>query len=118
MNPIILRKRWWMPVPYGKADGITLYPFIIMRSGWSERLMRHELVHFQQVRGIGWWKFYFMYIFSKSFRRDMEKDAYILQNLPMFPLSLESLVHADDQQNPKAQDQTPGAGVSAREDEG
>ena len=46
-----------------KVDAITLYPFILYRSEEpSETLIRHELVHVEQIERIGVFRFYTSYL--------------------------------------------------------
>jgi hypothetical protein len=92
MKVKIITKRWWTP-PWGKADGITLYPFIFLRRGTSKTLLRHELIHVWQIGTIGWWRFYWKYITNETFRSIMENLAYNQQSNPNFlPSELEKLV--------------------------
>ncbi|MEZ5216500.1 MAG: hypothetical protein R2705_08175 [Ilumatobacteraceae bacterium] len=63
------RDGYWLlvggPVPRG-ADGITLGPLVVVRSGRerSELLLRHEEVHVEQWRRLGWVRFYGRYLLS------------------------------------------------------
>jgi|14_taG_2_1085336.scaffolds.fasta_scaffold00147_23 hypothetical protein len=54
----------WMFGKYRiKARAIVLYPFIIYRSDLDKRLFhRHEWVHVEQVRRLGWFRFYVSYL--------------------------------------------------------
>ena len=94
----IIKKRWWTP-PWGKADGITLYPFVFVRRGASETLLRHELIHIYQIQRDGWWRFYLGYLKRKyinqvSYLDDpMEVEAYKYENdIGFLPIELEVIV--------------------------
>ena len=99
MRVRIISKRWYTP-PCGGYSGITLYPFIFIKPPWSERLLRHELIHCYQVRRDGWWRFYVGYLWRKirgtAYRAEpSEVEAYENQFDPDFlPDELESLVYA------------------------
>lgn len=57
-----IRYNHWLPKRLGVA-AITLYPFVLF--AWdspSESLWRHEMVHVEQVRRIGWLRFYVSYL--------------------------------------------------------
>lgn len=61
-----IREKVW-PWAFGnyriKAQAITLYPFIIYRSEKAKDFYRsHEMVHVEQVRRLGWLKFYASYL--------------------------------------------------------
>jgi hypothetical protein len=56
-------KRFW-PLPRN-TWGITLYPFIFYNAKhWNieDFMRRHEWIHVEQVRRLGWWKFYYRYL--------------------------------------------------------
>jgi hypothetical protein len=98
MKPRIILKRWWIPLPLPSYDGITIYPFIFVRRDTSKKLLRHELIHFWQVRKTGWFRFYGMYIWDalrKSYRDiPVEKEAYEHQHDEDYlPPDLEALVN-------------------------
>lgn len=45
------------------VEAITLYPFIFYSMKYpTKQLMNHEMVHVDQVRKLGWWKFYTSYL--------------------------------------------------------
>lgn len=102
----MVRKRWFTP-PWGRYKGITLYPFIFMRAGWSADLMRHELIHCLQVRQQGWLGFYAGYLWqwrlgwkwlggTTYHELDAEREAYRHQHNPRYlPPDLEALVRSD-----------------------
>jgi hypothetical protein len=49
-----------------KAKAIVLYPFVFYRSELSKFLFReHEMVHVDQVRRLGWFKFYISYLIEQ-----------------------------------------------------
>lgn len=97
--PWIVRKRWWTP-PFGRFSGITLYPFVFLRPGWSERTMRHELIHVWQVEMLGWFRFYGLYVWRwirgvPYHEQPAEVEAYANDSDPDFlPPRLERLVRA------------------------
>ena len=54
-----------------KVSAITLYPFILFTRSVDgikkcrkdpEQLFKHEYIHIEQVRRMGWFKFYFCYL--------------------------------------------------------
>lgn len=49
----------------GGYDGITLYPFIFMTktARTNKAIVKHELIHVDQIRREGWFKFYIKYIY-------------------------------------------------------
>lgn len=74
---------WWL---FWLLPGytITLYPNVYTSDNnlTPEREINlfyicvHEAVHLKQQAALGKWKFYFRYIFSRSFRYAMELEAY------------------------------------------
>jgi hypothetical protein len=86
-----------------KVDGITIYPFIFINCSKQEamdnRILNHECVHVLQVRKLGWFKFYGLYVakYAKywwKFRNQQqaymaisfEMEAYAEQNVqPVLP---------------------------------
>lgn len=55
-----------VPPMLANADGITLYPFIFIRFSESDErtpiLLKHELIHIEQIYRMGVIKFYLTYI--------------------------------------------------------
>ena len=59
----------WIPQLL-KVGAITLYPFILyshtkpylLNQTYLKTLFKHEYIHVEQVRRLGWFKFYFLYI--------------------------------------------------------
>ena len=106
MKPIIIRKRWGMP-PYGKFGGITLWPFIILVTGWKESTARHELIHWWEIYAghllllpYRFIRFYILWIEQYLFRGyhniDSEFTAYWGQlDEDLLPHKLELLAKAD-----------------------
>lgn len=48
--------------------GMVLYPFMLFKRSKEEvtdKLFRHELEHVYQVRRLGWFKFYFSYLWLR-----------------------------------------------------
>jgi hypothetical protein len=94
MRPRIIRNSVF---PFGKYIGITLYPFIFIKDD-SARLLRHELIHFYQIREEGFFKFYFRYLWErirKPYREiSFEAEAYEHQHDEDYlPPDLEALVN-------------------------
>ncbi len=82
----------WFPGLFG-ATAITLYPFILFACTEKEALdshtLQHEWVHIEQVRKLGWLRFYLSYVwnFVKEYAKERvywtaylanpyEKEAY------------------------------------------
>lgn len=63
-----------------KVDGITIYPFIFFASkDPSDTLVRHEMVHVEQIKYYGWLRFYASYLIeylSYRVRGDSKNVAY------------------------------------------
>jgi hypothetical protein len=63
-----------------KVDGITLYPFIFFADeNPSDTLVKHEMVHVEQIKYYGWLRFYLSYVleyFSYRVRGDSNNVAY------------------------------------------
>jgi len=66
------------------VGAITLYPFILYsrskpylsaRSDYLKALFKHEYIHIEQVRRMGWFRFYFLYIIE-SIRNGYEDNKY------------------------------------------
>lgn len=58
---IRIKKNHWLPKLL-KVGGITIYPYIFIDSPFpSYQLIAHELVHIDQVRSVGWFRFYISY---------------------------------------------------------
>ena len=66
------------------VGAITLYPFILFSSRIlymkqhlknPEHLFKHEYIHIEQVRKLGWFKFYFLYI-VEHFKNGYEENKY------------------------------------------
>ena len=64
----------WIPKLL-KVNAITLYPFILFKRTvpgikayrtHPEQLFKHEYIHIEQVRKIGWFKFYFLYLVESA----------------------------------------------------
>lgn len=79
-----------------RVNGITLYPFVFVRSQAPGKiLLNHERIHFEQVKRLGFWRFYFLYLkeYLSNRRRGLghyqayreisfEKEAYLFQDNP------------------------------------
>jgi hypothetical protein len=69
-----------------KVDAITIYPFIFYSMKFpSKTLKQHEMIHVDQVRELGWFKFYFSYLleYIRLYRK------YKNQNTAYFNISYE-----------------------------
>lgn len=65
----------WIPQLLN-VGAITLYPFILfarttiaLRGGkfpTAMQLLKHEYIHIEQVRRLGWLKFYFLYVIEHA----------------------------------------------------
>lgn len=101
VGPWVVRHRWFMPPWSSRFTAITLHPFVILKSGWSSRTLRHELVHVHQVRRDGWCRFYGRYVWlwiTGTAYRDMpaEVEARMYErSWAYLPLDLEDRVRAD-----------------------
>ncbi len=92
-----------------RAEAIVLYPYVLFaqpRQKISASVLRHELVHVQQVRRLGWFRFYFAYLaeYSRHLWRlrdhfqaylaiSFEAEAYRLQDR----LTLEELLPSKEE---------------------
>ena len=85
----------WIPQLL-RVGAITLYPFILFSRSvpgiktyrqHPEHLFKHEYIHIEQVRNMGWFKFYFLYLVesAKNGYRDnkYEVEAYTRQTEPL-----------------------------------
>jgi len=73
----------WIPQLLN-VGAITLYPFILFSSTVAgiktyrkepEQLFKHEYIHIEQVRKLGWLKFYFLYL-VESAKNGYEENKY------------------------------------------
>ena len=46
------------------VGGITLYPFIFIARDYERELLNHEFIHIEQVRRVGWLRFYAGYVWT------------------------------------------------------
>lgn len=68
-----------------RVGAITLYPFILYsqdkyhlqrrEEGYLTHLFKHEYIHIEQVRRMGWFKFYFLYIIE-GMKNGYENNKY------------------------------------------
>jgi hypothetical protein len=66
----------WMPKG---VDGMCLHPrLILLRPARKDDavLMAHELVHAEQMRRVGWFRWVVGYLLAPMFRQDAEAEAY------------------------------------------
>lgn len=63
-----------------KVDGITIYPCIFFADkNPSDTLVKHEMVHVEQIKNYGWFRFYLSYLLeylSYRVRGDSKNVAY------------------------------------------
>lgn len=84
----------WIPQLFN-VGAITLYPFILFRRTVlgikanrknPEHLFKHEYIHIEQVRKLGWFRFYFTYLVEckrNGYRQNKyEVEAYDRQTEP------------------------------------
>ncbi len=84
----------WIPQLFN-VGAITLYPFILFSRSvqgiktyrsYPEQLFKHEYIHIEQVRRLGWFKFYFLYLVESAkngYRQNKyEVEAYDRQTEP------------------------------------
>jgi len=83
-------------IPPGYA-AMTVYPYIFVSEGFiSPNMLKHELIHCQQVERVGWLYFYisYLYYFIKNYFRyrdwgyaysniPYEIEAYFNEDLPL-----------------------------------
>lgn len=75
-KPIYIHNRYF---PVGKFFGLTLWPFIFLRSdylGDMRRLIRHETIHWQQARSWGVIPWYIFYIAQWLYNLIRYRDAH------------------------------------------
>lgn len=61
-----IRNKWnhWLPKLL-KVNAIVLYPFILYKDPWSDKLkgiIKHEWVHIDQIRRVGVCRYYLSYL--------------------------------------------------------
>jgi hypothetical protein len=83
----------WIPQLL-KVGAITLYPFILFsrkqfalsKEDYIRDLFKHEYIHIEQVRRLGWFKFYFLYLVDSAKNgydeNKYEIEAYARQTEP------------------------------------
>lgn len=57
-------------------DGMAFRWFILIKNG-HDSIIPHEMVHIQQQKDIGYFKYIFKYLTNKEFRIAMEFEAYL-----------------------------------------
>jgi len=75
----------WIPQLL-RVGAITLYPFILFsrkqftlsREEYTRDLFKHEYIHIEQVRKMGWFKFYLFYIIENT-KTGYEKNKYEIE---------------------------------------
>ncbi len=85
----------WIPQLLN-VGAITLYPFILFSRSvagikhhrkYPEQLFKHEYIHIEQVRRLGWFKFYFLYLVDNAKNgyneNKYEIEAYSRQTEPL-----------------------------------
>lgn len=81
-----------------KWDGITLYPWILLRQkreDVTDRLLRHEYQHVLQIDRMGWLPFYAVWLWqrlTKGYRNaPLEVEARAFENEPLTETQRERL---------------------------
>ena len=85
----------WIPQLL-RVGAITLYPYILFsrsvqgiktRRQYPEQLFKHEYIHIEQVRKLGWFRFYITYLIESAkngYRQNKyEVEAYDRQTEPL-----------------------------------
>jgi len=76
----------WIPKIL-RVGAITLYPFILWsrdktflneNMDYTKRVFKHEYVHIDQVRRMGWFKFYFKYL-VEQYHTGYKQNRYELE---------------------------------------
>jgi len=76
----------WIPQLL-RVGAITLYPFILYsrtttslksRPDYLLAIFKHEYIHIEQVRRMGWFKFYFLYL-VESAKNGYKQNKYELE---------------------------------------
>lgn len=74
---VIVSKFWTNLFSFGRANAITIYPFIFLKSTsfkCNENLIRHERIHLRQALELGILFFYVWYLIEFVFRFIQLKD--------------------------------------------
>jgi len=71
----------WKCKYLGRFDAVALRWCILMRDPTDEALLRHEMLHIQQQRKWGFFRYMYKWLFQKEFRAKVEVEAYKLQGL-------------------------------------
>ena len=62
------------------ADASVIYPFIFTKDKNNKVLMAHEMVHVEQIKRLGWLRFYATYLYYQirygSDKNPFEIEAY------------------------------------------
>lgn len=72
----------WLPSVRGNTTwAITIAPFVFILPQFKDNaaVLAHEQVHLDQAKELGWWKFYYLYIFDLNFRSTVEAAGYAKQ---------------------------------------
>lgn len=88
MKPIVIYK--FIPLRFSWIGGMVIYPFILFKRSKEEvtdKIFRHELEHFYQVRKHGWLKFYLSYLWQNitvGYKKNKyEVEARSVENTPL-----------------------------------
>lgn len=80
---MILIKLPWLP---SLSKGVTTYaitisPFVLILPKYSdnEAILAHEQKHLDQIKEMGWFKWYWKYAFNIEFRKQQEAEGYAIQ---------------------------------------
>ncbi len=77
MRTIVVKNVLWLPFHW---DGLAIKPFIFLRKRASDStsLLAHEMVHIRQQNRHGLIKYLYKYFTNKTFRLEMEFEAYFV----------------------------------------
>jgi hypothetical protein len=71
-DPKIIISRW---IPFYDAYAL-MGRWVLLKPGYREEILAHELVHIRQEREIGPIKYHLKWIFNRRFRAKVEIEAY------------------------------------------
>lgn len=65
------------------THAITISPFVFILRKWKDDpgILAHEQTHLDRIAKVGWFKWYWNYLFDLDFRRREEDMGYLAQRL-------------------------------------